>query len=124
MENDSTLPNPKSVAKLAEALEADVKPLLELANCLPRTILDQIMSRQDATRPTMRRGAVLHGKGVNDDKIRLVANALSQVTDLDKEEASDMAAAMLQLASAGGQQRQAMLSVIETFSTKETGDEG
>lgn len=124
MENGATLPSAESVAKLADALEADVKPLLELAKCLPRTILDRLMSRQDATRPAMRRGAPLQEQGSNDNKIRALTDTLSWVTDLDKEEAADMAVAMLQLAAVGEQRRQTMLTVIEMLSTEEPDDEG
>jgi transcriptional regulator with XRE-family HTH domain len=42
IESDSTLPNAATVAKLAEALDGDLKLMLQLANCLPRTILDRI----------------------------------------------------------------------------------
>ena len=42
IENDSTVPGPDTVVKLAGALGGDLKVMLELAACLPRAILDRI----------------------------------------------------------------------------------
>ncbi len=57
VENDSASPQADAVARLAEALEGDLPHLLELADCLPRLILDRIMARGDAVGPTLNRSA-------------------------------------------------------------------
>lgn len=48
IEADSTLPNADTVARLAEALGGDLKLMLEMAKCLPRAILDRIVTEQAA----------------------------------------------------------------------------
>jgi transcriptional regulator with XRE-family HTH domain len=44
IENDSTIPGPEVVVKLAEALGGDLRLMLELADCLPAAILQRIAS--------------------------------------------------------------------------------
>ena len=51
VENDSASPQPDAVARLAEALDGDVRELLELADCLPGVILDRIARRWDGASP-------------------------------------------------------------------------
>lgn len=41
-ENDHKTPNVATVARLAQALDGDLKRMLEMANCLPQEILDRI----------------------------------------------------------------------------------
>lgn len=57
VENDSASPQADVVARLAEALEGDLTHLLELADCLPRVILDRIIERGDSVGPTLNRTA-------------------------------------------------------------------
>ena len=45
LENDNGIPNPATVVKLAQALDADLERMLELAKCLPREILDRLARR-------------------------------------------------------------------------------
>ena len=47
VENDSASPEAKTVARLAEVLDGDLRELLELADCLPEVILSRIARRQD-----------------------------------------------------------------------------
>ena len=45
VENDSASPQADAVARLAEALDGDLRELLELAACLPAVILQRIARR-------------------------------------------------------------------------------
>jgi transcriptional regulator with XRE-family HTH domain len=47
IENDSKLPSVDLVAKLAEALDGDLIAMLVMADCLPRSILDLMRSREE-----------------------------------------------------------------------------
>jgi transcriptional regulator with XRE-family HTH domain len=45
IENDSSVPGVESVALLSDALDGDLKLMLQMADCLPRQILDRISAR-------------------------------------------------------------------------------
>ena len=51
VENDSASPQADGIARIAEALDGDLRALLELAACLPEVILQRI-SRQEGGAPT------------------------------------------------------------------------
>ena len=50
VENDSASPQADGIARIAEALDGDLRALLELADCLPEVILQRI-SRQEERSP-------------------------------------------------------------------------
>ena len=60
IENDSIVPTPQTVVTLAEALGADLNLMLELADCLPKQILDRLTARPGT--PMMKRAAGGAGK--------------------------------------------------------------
>ena len=64
IENDSAVPNPGSVVKLANALGADLDRMLELAQCLPEEILKRLLRRADSDTPARRRagGPITYGQ--------------------------------------------------------------
>lgn len=49
VENDSASPQAEAVARLAEALDGDLRELLELAACLPEVILQRISRREEGS---------------------------------------------------------------------------
>jgi len=53
IENGNAAPGAGTVVKLAKALDADLRQLLELADCLPREILERYVGRASA-------GAAVH----------------------------------------------------------------
>ena len=57
IENDNAVPNAESVVKLANALDGDLTFLLQLAECLPREILDRLSRRADDHSHALRRAA-------------------------------------------------------------------
>jgi transcriptional regulator with XRE-family HTH domain len=60
IENDSTMPRAETVVKLAEALDGDLKVMLQLADCLPRAIIDRLRNPEPSA-TTMFRSAGLRG---------------------------------------------------------------
>jgi transcriptional regulator with XRE-family HTH domain len=61
IENDNALPNPDTVVKLASALDGELEQMLELANCLPREILERLVRRADDEDSALRRTAGARG---------------------------------------------------------------
>jgi transcriptional regulator with XRE-family HTH domain len=57
IENDNAVPNVESVVKLANALDGDLDLMVQLAECLPREILERLVRRADEGAPTVRRAA-------------------------------------------------------------------
>jgi transcriptional regulator with XRE-family HTH domain len=61
IENDSAVPSPETVVRLAEALDGDLTQLLDLAKCLPQEILDRLIDRASASPSALRRSATDEG---------------------------------------------------------------
>ena len=62
VENDSAHPQADAIARLAEALDGDLRALLELADCLPEVILQRI-SRQEVGSPARSLPRAAHRAG-------------------------------------------------------------
>ena len=57
LENDNGLPKPETVVKLSVALGGDLDQMLEMANCLPREIIDRLSRRAAGAGESLRRTA-------------------------------------------------------------------
>lgn len=57
IENDSVVPNADSVVRLANALGGDLEMMLEMADCLPREILERLVRRAERAPGALRRSA-------------------------------------------------------------------
>ncbi len=122
MENDSTLPRADTVAKLAEALNGDLKIMLELADCLPQTILDRIMgSQEDTAKSHLKRTA---GPTQDPDEQQSVNGILDLALGygLSPEEAQSVIKAFEVLVNMDGNHRAAIVSLIHSFAAG--GDDG
>lgn len=75
IENDSAVPNADTVVKLATALDGPLEQMIELADCLPREILERLIRRADEATPSLHR---LAGQSVADE-----AFAQALVEDID-----------------------------------------
>lgn len=123
MENDSTLPQAASVVKLAEALNGDLKIMLELADCLPKTILDRIQDSQERT------GAVRlnRGAGPHPDQpqssIQGLASNLAQFYGISTDEASVIGSIVDELVKLGNSQRTAILTLVSGLTADGANDE-
>ncbi len=118
IENDSTLPGPETVAKIAEALGGDLKLMLERAKCLPRAILDRIMSREEsqrsvALRRTAGQAAVAQRSLTKATSPELFG--LARAAGLDENEAFDVADAVQEMIRLPKHQRQAVVALIATL---------
>src|SRR4051794_7425757 len=56
-ENDSAVPNPESVVKLSKALDGELELMLQMADCLPREILDRLVDRAAVGGKVLKRSA-------------------------------------------------------------------
>jgi transcriptional regulator with XRE-family HTH domain len=125
MENDSTLPKADTVARIAEALGGDLKTMLELADCLPRTILDRIMRTQDeSTKESLGRTAGPRPDRTSDAENRRVKELLDQALlhGLSQEEAQSVIEAFEELVRLDQLQRSAVVNLIRSLSMG--GDDG
>ena len=115
VENDSARPQADAVVRLAKALDADLARLLELADCLPKVILDRIIERGASTGPSLNRlagakqpdgdpgsvGALIvdlalkHGLTVVEG--RQIANAVERLVQLPGETRSNVTNLILSL---------------------------
>ena len=114
LENDSTLPRADTVAKLAEALDGDLKELLTLADCLPQLILDRIVSRPETSGVLLRRVA---GPGESPRAASQlvepqVAERAARDRGLDPEEALAIGEIVDRLVSLDVRQRESLLTII------------
>ena len=122
LENDSTLPSADSVAKLAESLDGDLKAMLDMADCLPRTILDRIRSREEESAGSLKRTGGLPGSSSEDSDAGLSLNIVSELTQaygLEEDEARRIARAIYDMVNLGQSQRSGILNLIASLSTEE-----
>lgn len=122
IENDSTLPNSDSVAKLAEALDGHLPMMLEMANCLPRSILDRITENADdrqSLRLLRRANVEANGTAFPERLASLVLLLLEQFS-VSQEEAQELATGVDLLAHLPSKRRTAFLSFLQA----ERGDAG
>ena len=121
LENDSAVPSVESVVRLSEALEGDVKIMLELSNCLPRVILDRIRSQEESTADSLMRTAGFGGDP-SEEPIRGLDHALSaplkEVYDLEDADAGALALAIEGLVNLEGTVRASILSMISSLSAQ------
>ena len=115
VENDSASPQPDAVARLAEALDGDVRELLELADCLPGVILDRIARRWDGASP----GALNRSAGESDlpskGSVGALVADLAIVHGFPASEAYGLADAIERLVTLPVEQRDSIMRLILTL---------
>jgi transcriptional regulator with XRE-family HTH domain len=57
IENDNAVPNADTVVKLAAAIGGDLAQMLEMADCLPREVLERYVRRADTGDAALKRSA-------------------------------------------------------------------
>lgn len=126
VENDSTVPKADTVARIAEALDGDLKQMLELADCLPRQILDRMvspgesLSHRSLQRATHRQA--LHSPATHE--VDASALALAQVYGLPETDARRTAHAILKLLGLDRGQRVAIENLIQSLDVEIHGGDG
>ena len=117
IENDSTVPRPDTVARIATALDGDLKLMLELSGSLPRAIMDRIESRSSRPGTGLKRRA---GAGSAPDRrlgsLQEATVELGQAKGLTVEEAQAIAAAIEHLIELDEHQRSAVLDLVRSLS--------
>ena len=123
IENDSTVPRPETIVRIAEALNGDLKLMLEKADCLPRVILDRIVAREEAGEPaSLRRTAgseetEVIGEYADADLIRLAMRH-----GIDAPEAESLAATIIELLNLPPTTRTAITALIQSLGQDEDAD--
>ena len=119
IENDSSVPGADSVALISDALGGDLKLMLEMADCLPKQILDRISSRDEDATPRMARGA---GAGTppaarstaETDVLKLVRRF--RVAEPDQAALADAVVRLLRL---DRRRQRAVVNLMKQFVTEE-----
>ena len=121
LENDSVFPTAESVVRLAQALDGDLKAMLEMANCLPRVILDRISAQEQPARSSLLRTAGPAGNGP-EEHIPGVDHAmtleLKEFYGLDDIQAGALALAIDGLVNLDQSQRSSLFSLIASISAQ------
>ena len=115
VENDSARPRADAIARLAEALDGNLRDLLELADCLPEVILRRI-SRQEALPlgASLPRAAHRGGESHPGAMAQFVTDLASR-SGLPLPEAEDLADAVERLVSLPPEQRASITRLILTL---------
>jgi tellurite resistance protein len=120
------VPKADTVARIAEALGGDLKLMLEIANCLPRQILDRMVSRDESVntgslrRAVGRLGVDSHPTGEIDPH----ALALARAHGLTEAEAQHTARAILSLLGLERGRRVPIEKMIQSLYAEDHGNEG
>ena len=115
VENDSASPQADAVARLAEALDGDIRELLELAACLPEVILQRIARREEGSpagslnRSAHRDGEASHGS------VGALVTDLAMMHGFQVPEAHNLAAAIERLVALPPEQRASITGLILTL---------
>ena len=121
LENDSTTASVESVARLAQALNGDLKIMLELADCLPRLIFDRISSQEASTSDSLMRTAGLGGNLPEEPVPGIDHPLAAQLQDLyhiGEVDAGTLALAIDRLVNLEQTQRASLISLISSLSAQ------
>ena len=118
VENDSTIPRADTVAKIAEVLDGDLKIMLELADCLPRAIIDRMISSQEAGQTSPLRRAAGPPRG-NEGSGSVDSRSLdpSLYEGLSSEESQSVQSALAELLLLDPQVREAVMNLIHNLAS-------
>jgi transcriptional regulator with XRE-family HTH domain len=119
LENDSVLPTAESVARLAQALDGDLKAMLELADCLPKVILDRISAHDQPVGNSLLRTAGPAGNEPEEPIPGLehaLTTELKRFYELDDAQAGALALALDGMVRLDPSQRTSLFSLIASIS--------
>ena len=121
LENDSGVPTAESVARLADALDGDLKAMLVMSDCLPRIILDRISSQEAPADSTLLRTAGPRGnntEGIIPGVDHPMLAKLKETYGLDDAQAGRLALAMDGLVNLEASQRSPLFDLISSISSQ------
>lgn len=115
IENESTIPNPETIVKIADQLDGDLTLMLQKANNLPRVILDRLIERDRAMKlQTLRRSIPgVMDESQNDDEESLI-KAIGDA-ELSEIEVADLREAIVSLVSLRPHARRAVIQMISVL---------
>jgi transcriptional regulator with XRE-family HTH domain len=120
IENESTIPSPETIVKIAPHIDGDLTVMLQKANNLPRVILDRLMERDAAVRvQTLQRSFA----GTDETPDYATAQHLAKVIEqssLDNRDVAELHGAISELLTLKPHARRAVVQLIAVLS----GDEG
>ncbi len=115
IENESTIPNPETIVKIANEIDGDLTLMLQKANNLPRVILDRLMERDKAVKlQTLRRAIPGDSEdstgSAEESSVRTIESA-----DLTEQEVSQLREAIDGLVSLRPHARRAVMQLISVL---------
>ena len=117
IENDSTVPRADTVVRIGEALGGDLKLMLELANSLPKIILDRLESRHEAGSDPVKRSAGFDSNPPPKDvSLTALADEIARTSGLSDKEAVSIARIVKRLAQLNEHHRDAVMVLIRSLS--------
>ncbi len=119
IENESTIPNPETIVKLADVLDGDLTVMLQKANKLPRIILDRLMERDRAVRLQTLQRAIPGAKREPDDVADETANRILAKANLSEQEVGELKEAIETLVGLRPHARRAIIQLISVLHDEE-----
>lgn len=114
IENDSAVPGVDTIVKLADALGGNLPVMLDMANALPRQILDRLIDRErTSSAGTLHRAAGSAPQRHGEPHEAVVTSA--QEAGCAQEEARELAHAFAQLIALPPDQRRAFVGLLTTL---------
>jgi transcriptional regulator with XRE-family HTH domain len=115
IENESTIPNPETIVKIAHELDGDLTLMLQKANKLPRVILDRLMERDKAVKlQTLRRAIPGESDdspgGTDESSVRAIESA-----ELTEQEVTQLREAIEGLVSLRPHARRAVIQLLSVL---------
>lgn len=115
VENDSASPQADAVVRLAEALDGDLRELLELAACLPEVILKRISRRVEGSPAASLNRSAHRDDGSSHGSVGALIIDLAMQHGLPVPEAHDLADAIERLVTLPPDQRATLTRLILTL---------
>lgn len=115
IENDSTLPGPKTITKLVKVLGGDLRRMLEMAECLPKMILERIQSHEEASAARLHRTAGPDNQGAHRETVAALVE-FTRRAGLEEDEATELVSAMAALVHLPAHQRSSIARMIQAVS--------
>jgi transcriptional regulator with XRE-family HTH domain len=130
IENDSAVPSPETVVRLAGALDGDLTLLLDLAKCLPQEILDRLIDRATASHAALRRSAAddedpEYARALVEDIDPPLRRALAQQFSLPDDDVQGMVSVLQRLADMTPDARRHVITFLTdvTFEQHASGED-
>lgn len=121
IENDSSLPQPKTVVEIAMAIDGDLKRMLELAECLPQVILDRMVERGEGATAPLKRSANRRSGQSTEVALNELARQIAKASGATSNETAGIADAVERLVQLDEHQRLAVTNLIRGLSVDREG---